>query len=79
LAAVDDSTGRAAITYDIYRSDAPGAEDFGRATYSTAGATRFKTPALPGGRRWYFVVRARDRAGNVDANRVEREGENLCL
>jgi hypothetical protein len=27
----------------------------------------------------YFVVRARDQAGNEDHNTVEREGENLCL
>lgn len=27
---------------------------------------------------FYFVVRARDRAGNEDSNKIEREGQNLC-
>jgi hypothetical protein len=77
--AVDDTAGRAAIAYDIYRSSTSGAHDFGRPTYTApAGATSFRTPPLAGDKTWYFVVRARDLAGNADANRVEREGQNLC-
>ena len=76
---MDDTTGRAAIAYDIYQSSTSGAHDFGRPTYTApAGATSFKTRPLPGDRKWYFVVRARDRAGNADANQAQREGENLC-
>src|SRR5207244_9607235 len=54
-AAVDDTTARTAIAYDIYQSDKSGAESFGRPTYAVpAGATSFKTPPLPGDRPWYF-------------------------
>jgi hypothetical protein len=27
----------------------------------------------------YFVVRARDRGGNIERNTVERQGQNLCV
>ena len=49
-------------------------------TYTTGpGAVSFSTPLLPDDRAYYFVVRARDRAGNRDRNLVERRGTNLCL
>lgn len=40
--------------------------------------TTFVTPLLPDDETYYFVVRARDEAGNRDANDVERLGVNLC-
>jgi hypothetical protein len=43
------------------------------------GATSFVTPPLPADKAAYFVVRARDKAGNRDSNTVEREGQNLCV
>ena len=57
-----------------------GGEDFSVPTYTAAaGATSFDTPPLPADKTFYFVVRARDRAGNGDSNKVERQGQNLCV
>jgi hypothetical protein len=68
------------IVYDVYQASAPGGEDFSTPTYTTApGATSFVTLPLPTDQAVYFVVRARDKAGNSDANTVERQGQNLCL
>jgi hypothetical protein len=77
--AVDDRTPSRRIVYDIYQADKAGGEDFSHPTYTTApGATTFDTPKLPD-TGWWFVVRARDRADNSDANQVERQGVNLCV
>ena len=79
-AARDDVTPPDGLVYDIYVSSTPGAEDFSIPAYTTAaGATTFSTPPLPDDRSYYFVVRARDRAGNRDRGSVERLGTNLCL
>jgi hypothetical protein len=43
------------------------------------GATSFVTPTLPDNGSYYFVVRARDAAGNRDTNTIERAGRNLCV
>jgi hypothetical protein len=78
--ATDDVTPSTKIVYDIYQATKPGGEDFSSATYTTRrGATSFTTPVLPADKTFYFVVRARDRAGNRDSNQVEREGVNLCV
>jgi hypothetical protein len=81
-AAKDSVTASSRIAYDIYQTTSQGAENFSRATYTTRrGATAFVTPQLPsnGTDTYYFVVRARDAAGNRDRNRRERSGRNLCL
>lgn len=76
-AATDDVTPSAQIVYDIYLSHTPGGEDFSHPTYTTQpGATKFETPPLE--EPSYFVVRARDQAGNEDRNTVERRGEDPC-
>jgi hypothetical protein len=68
------------IVYDVYQADKAGGEDFSTPTYTTAaGATSFATPPLPADQYFYFVVRARDQAGNSDSNTVERQGQNLCV
>ena len=77
-AATDNVTPSSEIVYKIYRATTSGGENFSRATYSTRGVTSFETPKLPSTKTFFFVVRARDRAGNIDSNTVEREGENLC-
>jgi len=78
--AVDEVTPSSEIVYDVYQATAPGGQDFSKATYTTpAGATSFATPLLPATKNYYFVVRARDRAGNRDHNRVERRGVNVCV
>jgi CARDB protein len=79
-AATDNLTPSSRIVYDVYQTTMPRGEDFSAPTYTTgAGATTFSTPPLPEENAYSFVVRARDRAGNRDRNRVERLGENLCL
>jgi hypothetical protein len=80
--AKDNVTPSSRIAYDIYQTTSQGAENFSRATYtSRRGATSFVTPQLPsnGIDTYYFVVLARDAAGNRDRNRNERPGRNLCL
>ena len=79
-AAVDDVTPPALIVYEIYLATTPGGEDFANPTWtSEPGATSFRTPGLPSHGSFYFVVRARDTAGNEDANLVERHGVDPCL
>jgi len=57
-----------------------GGENFSRPTWTTPpGVTTYKTPDLPSGGSYYFVVRARDQAGNEDQNKVEREAVEPCL
>lgn len=78
--ATDDRTPSRQIVYDVYQSEAPGGEDFSAPTYTTvAGASSFDTPQLSTESTFYFVVRARDKAGNRDSNTVERQGQNLCV
>jgi hypothetical protein len=78
--ASDNRTPTSQIVYDIYRATKPGGENFSMPTYTTAaGATSFDTPPLPTDQTFYFVVRARDKAGNRDSNTVERQGQNLCV
>jgi hypothetical protein len=78
--ATDDVTPSKQIVYDIYQATKSGGEDFSAPTYTVRhGATGFATPQLPASEQFYFVVRARDRAGNEDSNLVEREGVNLCV
>jgi hypothetical protein len=78
--ATDNRTPSSQIVYDVYQASTAGGEDFSAPTYTTpAGATSFDTPPLPTDKTFYFVVRARDKAGNSDSNTVERQGQNLCV
>jgi Fibronectin type III domain len=73
-AAQDDHTGAAAMTYLVYMSETKGGEDYTKPALVTApGASSAIVPRLdkPTKPR-FFVVRARDAAGNVDANTVEK-------
>jgi hypothetical protein len=79
-AARDNVTPTDRIVYDVYQASRSRKEDFAHPTYTTKpGATRFSTPELTSAHSWFFVVRARDAAGNRDANTVERQGENPCV
>ncbi len=78
--ASDNVTRPKQIFYDVYQASSPGAEDFSAPTYTSRhGATSFVTPPLAADKPVYFVVRARDKAGNEDSNTVERQGENPCV
>ena len=80
VAATDDLTPSSQIVYRVYQATEPGGENFATPTYTTPpGATSFNTPKLSSRKTLYFVVRARDRAGNEDKNTVERQGVNLCV
>jgi hypothetical protein len=77
-AASDDVTASAGIVYLVYMSTSAGGEDFTKPTATTAaGATTFRVGGLAAGTHYYFVVRARDQAGNADANVVERSATPL--
>jgi hypothetical protein len=79
-AATDNATPPSEIVYDVYHAENQGGEQFAKPTYTTPpGATSFTTPPLADNVPHYFVVRARDKAGNEDRNDVERLGTNLCL
>jgi hypothetical protein len=79
-AAHDNVTPSSQIVYDVYMSSTSGGEDFVHPNWTTdPGVTNFTTPALPSTVSRYFVVRARDQAGNEDANTVERAGVDPCL
>jgi hypothetical protein len=78
-AATDDRTPSSEIVYDVYYATRPGGEDFANPTWTTApGVTSFRTPGLPSHGLAYFVVRARDRAGNEDRNTIEKPGIDPC-
>jgi hypothetical protein len=78
--ATDNLSPTRRIVYDVYQATTAGDEDFATPTYTTEpGVTGFTTPELPTDKVFYFVVRARDQAGNRDSNTVEREGQNLCV
>lgn len=78
--ASDNRTPQQRIVYYIYVATTPGGEDFTQPDSSTPpGATSFDTDPLPADQTFFFVVRAQDRAGNIDANTVERQGQNLCV
>ena len=78
--ATDNVTPSKKIVYDVYQANTSKGEDFSTPTYTTsAGVTSFTTPPLATDQYFYFVVRARDQAGNSDSNTVERQGQNLCV
>jgi hypothetical protein len=65
------------FVYEIYMSRTSGAENFSKPNWTTKGDLSFETPNLPPNR--YFVVRARDRAGEVDHNTVQRRALDPCV
>lgn len=78
--ASDRFTAPGKILYDIYYSATPGGENFSKPSWTTApGATTFRTPGLPSHGQAYFVVRARDTAGNEDGNTREQKGLDPCV
>jgi len=79
-AASDNQTPSSQLVYEVYYATHSGAEDFHTPSWTTTpGVTSFRTPGLPSHGAAYFVVRARDRAGNEDHNTVERRGTDPCL
>lgn len=78
-AATDDVTPSSEIVYDVFLTYTSGGEDFSHPTWTTPpGVTTYMTSGLLSPGSYYFVVRARDHAGNEDQNKVEREGVDPC-
>jgi hypothetical protein len=72
-AATDDVTPSSAILYLIYMSMASGGQDFSAPSFTTAaGATTHTVTGLSSSTTYCFVVRAKDEAGNIDSNTVEK-------
>jgi hypothetical protein len=70
--AADDITSGADIVYLAYQADTPGGQDFAQPTAESApGASALVIGGLPRSTTLYFVVRARDAAGNIDGNTME--------
>lgn len=71
-AASDNVTAPAQINYLIYQAASAGAESHAQPTATSApGATSVSIGKLATRTTYYFVVRARDEAGNIDSNKVE--------
>jgi hypothetical protein len=70
--ASDDVTAQASIVYRIHRGTAHNGENFTTPVATTAaGATSFTDTGLSPGVTYYYVVRAKDQAGNIDSNAAE--------
>ncbi len=76
-AASDNLTPSSQILYEIFTAARSGGEDFASPAWTVRGVTHFETPGVPPGE--FFVVRARDQAGNTDQNRVERQALSPCV
>jgi hypothetical protein len=72
-AATSSNTAQSAIVYRVYSGTTSGSQNFTTAlATSTAGATEITLTGLTANQNAYFVVRARDSAGNEDRNTEER-------
>ena len=73
--ASDPVTSPDKIVYDVFQGLAPGAEDYTQPiATSDPGATSVFVTDLTPDATLYWVVRARDQAGNRDSNTVEQSG-----
>ncbi|HTQ41945.1 MAG TPA: hypothetical protein VMI75_04240, partial [Polyangiaceae bacterium] len=76
MPATDPATPQNAIVYDVFQGSSPGGEDFTTPiATSDPGATSVFVSDLTPDSTLYWVVRARDKAGNRDSNTVEVSGD----
>lgn len=76
--ATDDQTAASAIVYDVYESKTTGTFDFDSPRASSLpGATSVSITDLASRSTLYWVVRARDLAGNHDTNLIEKTGTTI--
>lgn len=74
----DNKTTPDKLQYLIYRSEVPGGENFTSPGFTTVpGVTSFIVTGLSPDTTYYFVVRAKDEAGNIDSNVIERHETTL--
>ena len=77
-AATDPLTPSSQIVYEIFYSATSGGENYSNPSWTTGpGATHF-TVVLNSFANAFFVVRARDEAGNEDHNTIERMAVTHC-
>lgn len=77
-AASDDRSAAAQLTYQVFVATASLRQNFATPSFQTAaGATAFQVTGLDLATKYFFVVRARDEAGNVDTNLTERSATTL--
>ncbi len=78
-AASDNVSAPATIRYDLYLAATSGGQNFGAAPQATSppGATSHQLQGLTPTVTYYIVVRARDQAGNRDANTVQVSATTL--
>jgi hypothetical protein len=77
-AATDPNTPSSQIVYEIFYSATSGGENYSNPSWTTGpGATHF-TVVLNGFVSAFFVVRARDKAGNEDQNTIQRMAVTDC-
>jgi hypothetical protein len=69
--ASDDQTSPDQIAYDVFQANAAGGEDFTGMPVTTVTGVNTATVTLAPATQAYWVVRARDKAGNEDVNNAE--------
>ncbi len=76
--ATDDKSGASEIAYDVYDSVTPGGEDFaGIPKVSVTGTNTAEVPGVDYTISHFYVVLARDKAGNKNSNKVERKAQRV--
>jgi hypothetical protein len=77
--AVDNVTETPNIVYEVYQATTQAMEDYTKPSYVTQpGADSFTVTGLTPAMRYYFVVRARDTAGNLDTNQNEKRAASVA-
>src|SRR5207237_747329 len=81
LPASDNQTNPDNMVYDVYSSLTQHREDFGKPPRATSaqGAASITLTEVNAATRYYYVVRARDFAGNQDTNIVEKSAQTGAL
>jgi hypothetical protein len=69
--ATDDATPQELVAYDVFDANAAGGFSFAKPAFTVKGAGVAEVSGLSQSTTWHFVVRARDIAGNEDANLVD--------
>lgn len=75
--ASDDRSSAANITYLIYMAINSHGQNLALPNFTITGTTSRTVTGLNPGTTYYFIVRAKDEAGNIDSNTVEKSATTL--
>lgn len=76
--ATDDKSGASEIAYEVYESVTPGGEDFaGVPKVTVTGTNTAEVTPVDYTISHFYVVLARDKAGNKNPNKVERKAQKV--